>query len=461
MDNQKKAEILYGDIGDYLSREEKLAKLRQGRSFFGIDLNPIHPNEHGDWLTTRDEAFQNYIPLESEKKFAGNSRGFFEGYSLGIASNKDAFVYNFSKTKMIESVGQMVSFYNDQRVKFNASSKGTSAKDFVQYDPSRIVWTDLFLKGINDNKALTADVKNVAVSLYRPFCKQSFFYEKQLLQRTYRQTELFPSPSSQNLVICVPGISGHKLFSPIISNCIADLHFNGDSQCFPLYYYEENKGEKQGALFDRTKSEKYTRRDGISDHIHKLALEQYGSDVTREDIFYYVYGILHSKEYRTRFADDLKKSLPRLPLVDRRGDFEIFSKAGRALANLHLNYENQKPSKQVRVMGEEYQNYHVTKMRFGKKGRDKDKTIIQYNDWIRLENIPLDAYEYEVNGKSALEWVMERYAISTDKSSGIVNDPNDWAKEHGKPRYILDLLLSLITVSVETLKIVRGLPKVF
>ena len=451
MDNQKKAEILYGDIGDYLSREEKLAKLRQGRSFFGIDLNPIHPNEHGDWLTTRDEAFQNYIPLESEKKFAGNSRGFFEGYSLGIGTNRDAWCYNSSERSLRENMKKTIDFYNE----IVASKK-------ITLDPQKISWSSSFDQKFKSNRSAKFTETSFREGIYRPFFKQYLYFDKFFNHRIGQMPRFFPSPSSQNLVVCVQGLNARKTFSAYISNAIIDLNaLEAGCQCFPLYYYEENKGEKQGALFDRTKSEKYTRRDGISDHIHKLALEQYGSDVTREDIFYYVYGILHSKEYRTRFADDLKKSLPRLPLVDRRGDFEIFSKAGRALADLHLNYETQKPPKQVRVMGEEYQNYHVTKMRFGKKGRDKDKTIIQYNDWIRLENIPLEAYEYEVNGKSALEWGMERYAISTDKSSGIVNDPNDWAKEHGKPRYILDLLLSLITVSVETLKIVRGLPKVF
>lgn len=229
-------------------------------------------------------------------------------------------------------------------------------------------------------------------------------------------------------------------------------------QCFPLYYYEENKTNAQASLFANKQVERYTRKDGISDFIHQKAIVQYGGDVTKEDIFYYVYGILHSPEYRKRFVDDLKKSLPRLPLVKNKGDFEIFSRAGRALADLHLNYENRKPPKTVYVIGAESGNFHVEKMRFGGKGKEKDKTLIQYNSSIRIENIPLNAYEYIVNGKSAIEWIMERYAISTDKASGIVNDPNDWAIEHNQPRYILDLVLSIITVSIETMRIVHSLP---
>ena len=454
-----KAKIHYCDIGDYLTREQKLEKIRLSKHFDGLDLVEIHPNEHGDWLTARDEAFQTFIPMESEKKFAGNSTGFFEGYSLGVASNKDAFVYSFGRKSLENTVDRMVSFYENQRRLFNESNE-KQADCFVKFDSTQIVWTDLFLKSIERDERFSFETNCVSVSMYRPFQKQMFAYKKQLLQRTYRQLDIFPHLSSQNLVICVPGAGGTKDFSPLIANGITDLHFNGDSQCFPLYCYEENKTEAQAGLFENKNAEKYTRKDGISDFIHQKALSQYGGDVTKEDIFYYVYGILHSPEYRERFADDLKKSLPRLPLVKSKGDFDVFSKAGRALADLHLDYENRKPPKSVRVIGAESGNFHVEKMRFGGKGKDKDKTIIQYNSLIRIENIPLEAYQYIVNGKSAVEWIMERYAISTDKASGIVNDPNDWASEHNQPRYILDLVLSLISVSVETMRIVHSLPKV-
>ena len=147
--------------------------------------------------------------------------------------------------------------------------------------------------------------------------------------------------------------------------------------------------------------------------------------------------------------------LPRLPLVEKPVDFWAFSKAGCALAELHLNYETQPQHPEVVVTGAEQGKFRVEKMRFPDK---QDKTTIEYNPWITLSHIPQEACEYVVNGRSAVEWIMERYQIKTDKASGITNDPNDWAEEQGKPRYILDLLLSVITVSVETMKIVNGLP---
>ena len=264
----------------------------------------------------------------------------------------------------------------------------------------------------------------------------------------------FPGKTAYNIVICVSPSSSDGL-SLLITNCIANLHFNGDTQSFPLYYYEERQ-KSSPTLFDAGSENEFIRRDGVSDFILERAQKLYGNRVTKEDIFYYVYGILHSPEYRTRFANDLKKMLPRIPLVDEPREFWLFSKAGRELAELHINYESVPPYKGVTVTGAEKGLFNVDKMRFPKKG---EKETIIYNSYITISNIPDQAYEYVVNGKSAIEWIIERYQITTHKESGITNDPNDWAKEVSNPRYILDLLLSVINVSVKTVGIVEGLPE--
>jgi predicted helicase len=279
--------------------------------------------------------------------------------------------------------------------------------------------------------------------------------------------------------VSAPG--GNKDLSALISDCIPDLHFNGDTQCFPLHFYEVQE-IKQTNLFQQA-GVNYVRRDGVTDFVLKQARERYGNMVSKEDVFYYVYGFLHSPTYRETFAADLKKMLPRLPLVEKTEDFWAFSRAGRKLAELHLNYESVPPHPTVVTLynpldlsdsptfeklanlshvangkdEKEYLNYRVEKMRFPKK--DQKDSII-YNSQITIENIPAKAYEYVVNGKSAIEWVMERYAVSVHKESGIKNDPNNWATEHNQPRYILDLLLSVINVSVQTVEIVEGLPKI-
>ena len=291
--------------------------------------------------------------------------------------------------------------------------------------------------------------------MYRPFNKLVCYFNRQFNNCVYKIPNIFPEYKYNNNVICVSGIGVLKNFSCIVTNFLPDLELIGKSQCFPLYWYDK-KTLYQPTLFDGKNTAQYTRHDGITDFILERCRTNYSPKVTKEDIFYYVYGLLHSPDYRRSFAANLKKELPRLPLVEKPADFWAFSKAGRALADLHLNYETQPPCPDVVVEGAESGQFQVKKMRFPNKA---DKSVIEYNPWIKLTHIPLDAYEYVVNGRSPIEWIMDRYQIRTDKDSGITNDPNDWATEHGKPRYILDLLLSVITVSLETLKIIQGLPK--
>ena len=252
----------------------------------------------------------------------------------------------------------------------------------------------------------------------------------------YQIPKLFPTREHENLVISISGVGSSKDFSALITNCIPDLQLEFNGQCFPLYWYDDNTADIAD-LFSTANYEmdKYIKRDGVSDYVLKLCGNQYGykAGITKEDIFYYVYGVLHSPDYRTAFSADLKKMLPRLPLVDSLDDFRAFSTAGRALANIHLNYETVEPYKATIVSFEAGNsvNYRVDpKMRFGKNGKEEDKSKIIYNNQITISGIPLEAYDYVVNGKSAIEWIMERYAISTHKDSGICNDPNDWAAEH-------------------------------
>ena len=466
-----KAKIHYYDIGDYLSREDKLRIIREFGSVERIPWTILQPNEHGDWINHRNEMFKQFIPIEPEKKFAKGQKAFFETYSAGILTSKDAWLYNSSKKLLMKNVLHMVDFYNEELRRFNEAKKTDNtiiAKSFVDYDSSNIIWSDLFLNDIERGIAYEFEESAICESLYRPFYKQQLCYEKQFIQRTYQQLKLFPTPNHKNIVICVSGIGAGKDFSPLITNIVPNYHTLDTDQCFPLYWYDDSDADvidlfNQGA---EKKADRYVRKDGVTDWILTTARKQYGYKVTKEDIFYYVYGLLHSPDYRTAFATDLKKSLPRLPLVEKADDFWAFSKAGRALTDLHLNYETIETYKKCLVLhapltnkGDSV-NYRVEKMRFGKiDSKTADKSVIHYNHAITIEGIPAEAYEYVVNGKSAIEWIMERYAVTTDKKSGITNDPNDWAREHDDEKYILNLLLRVINVSVQTVEIVKELPK--
>ncbi len=456
-----KAEIFYHDIGDYISRGEKINIIKNLGTVSNTKFNwqKLDTNEHGDWINQRNDIFSTLIPVEPERKFDLKTPSFFNTYAIGVVTNRDAWVYGFSKNVISNNISRLISFYNEQEAAYKIEKQKKprlAIDDFIDTDASKISWTVNLKKDIEKGVCHKFNSKKLTSGIYRPFCKQNLYFDKPFIERPGLSPMLFPNPESENKVICITGIGARNEFSALISNGIFNLDAIEKSQCLPLYYYEEKQKNSLG-LFDDTGDSLHTKRDGISDFIFDRCKVTYGKNVSKEDVFYYVYGFLHSTEYRELFANDLKKMLPRLPLVEDVKDFWKFSKAGRALADLHINYETVPPFKGLKVKGADSEFYIVEKMRFPKK--DQKDTII-YNSKIIIENIPAKAYEYVVNGKSAIEWIMERYQLTTHKESGIKNDPNDWAKEVGNPRYILDLLLSVINVSVLTVEIVEGLPKV-
>ncbi len=455
----EKAKIHYHDIGDYLSREEKLARIRDWGSMANAQMpwQNLEANEYGDWISQRNDVFGEFVAL-GDKEDKSSATFFNPFYSRGIATARDAYCYNFSKLKLEATIHEFIDYYELQRVNFQTAlqqNNNLKLENFIDFDTIKVTWNRGLKNDMSRSKKIYFKQESVLVGLYRPFSRQNVYFAQELNDMVYQIPKLFPNPQCKNLVISVAGVGGSKEFTAIITDLIPDVQLEFNGQCFPLYYYEEQQ-KQSPSLFDAVSEEQYVRRDGISDFILGRAQQQYGKNVSKEDIFYYVYGFLHSPEYRQTFANDLKKMLPRLPLVDEVRDFWAFSKAGRALADLHLHYENVPPHPAVQVAGAESGDFRVEKMRFPQKGQ---KDTIVYNHKISLSNIPARAYEYVVNGKPAIEWIMERYQVTVHKESGIQNDPNDWAAEVGQPRYILDLLLSVINLSVQTVEIVEKLPR--
>ena len=463
-----KAHIHYHDIGDYLSREDKLKKIKELGSVGNplMQWTEIEPNEHGDWLNKRSELFNLFTPLGNKDDKKDKKTFFVPYYSNGLKTQRDSWCYNSSLAVVKEKAVEQIGFYNEQ---CRLLSQGDIAE--VDYSTSKISWTRAVLADAHKCRLYNVEECQYVESIYRPFFKQHLLFYKPLNEMVYQIPKLFPTSRHKNLVICVSGIGASKDFSALMTDLIPCLDMVEKSQCFPLYWYDDSTADiadlfTQGARDDGADMDRWVRRDGVTDWILSTARKQYGPKVAKEDIFYYVYGILHSPDYRAAFSADLKKSLPRLPLVDSADDFGTFSKAGRDLAELHLGYETVEPYAGCRIVFSPLtdrggsMNYRVEKMRFGKKdSKTADKSAIYYNSGITVENIPLEAYDYVVNGKSAIEWIMERYAVTVNKDSGIRNDPNDWAAEHGDEKYIFNLLLRIITVSLETMKIVRSLPE--
>ncbi|MBX3410305.1 MAG: DEAD/DEAH box helicase [Phycisphaeraceae bacterium] len=479
------AVLRYHDIGDYLSREEKLAIVADTASISGLakagKWQTLPPNADHDWINQRDPAFEHFMPLGDKQDEAAKT--LFETYTMGVVTARDAWVYNFSTAALEANIHSLVEAYNKDVRAYEVACTGLAKKDYpdlesiVTSDPKRISWTRALKAHAARFRVIEGSAGQIRETAYRPFCKQRLFYSRVLNEMVLKTPMLFPTSAHENAAICVSGMGSRSGFCVSVANRLPDLSFadkSSGSQCFPLYLYEPADAKpKDGLLIDTAAEGEivggYRRRDAITDAALKMFRATYGPKVTKEDIFYYVYGVLHSPEYRTRFASNLKKQLPRIPLTKEAADFQRFSQAGRDLAHWHLNYETIDPyplTEHCDVLAIEPEKlYTVTKMTYARPTAEQkaaglkwDKTRILYNSHITLSGIPPEALDYVVNGKPALEWVLERYQVTVDKDSGIRNDPNDWSREHKQPRYIIDLVKRVVRVSIETVKIVKSLP---
>lgn len=464
--SQASGQIYFHDIGDYLSREEKLEKIGSYVSVAGIpQWQQINPDEHGDWLKQRDNSFSQFIVLGDKK---GDAPKLFENFSLGVVTNRDAWAYNSSSKKLATNMSNMIGFYNAESESFNLVNKELDTKarqkkvdEFIDTNPARISWSRGLKQAVALNKRYQFAPELIARSVIKPFSRQWLYFSRDLNEMVLQMPKIFPNESANNSVICVPSSGGTVGFSVMIAASVVNLKFVGDggTQCFPLYLYDEAAQASDDDLFGEPLEGGLRRRDAVTDvGLAHFQSAYPGESLSKEDLFYYVYGILHSSDYRQRYADNLSKELPRIPAVKKAADFWAFSKAGRTLAELHLDYETVEPYPLTIEAKAPLTNadYHVEKMKFAKKG---DKSTVIYNQRITLKGIPEAAWDYVVNGKAALEWVMERQAVRTDKASGIVNDANDWAVETmGNPKYPLELFQRVVTVSQRTQDIVNGLP---
>ena len=462
-------ELHYHDIGDYLSREEKLAIIEGFGCLDGMEWQRLMPNNEGDWINQRDPAFDKFMPLGDKE--AGDAQAVFGMYSQGLLSARDAWAYNMSQDALADNMRRLIDAFNTDRASYASACEGKQkdqwpeVEDVIDTDPRRISWTHNLKEDVRRGKEYAFEDVFIVASMYRPFSKQWLYFNRRFNERVYQQPKLFPTPNHLNVVIDLTGMGARKPFSAFVCSLLPDYEVTEKGQCFPLYWYEKAdekiKAKPQEEMFAAAAGSPdkggYIRHDAITDWAVATFRDHYHNQaITKEDIFWYVYGILHSPEYKSRFAADLKKMLPRIPFAQ---DFWAFSKAGLKLGEWHLNYETIAPyplTEEAKRLVMEGDDYRVKKMVFGKKDGKTDKTVIVYNDHLTLRDIPLEAYDYVVNGKPALEWIMERYAITVDKASGIQNDPNAWSDD---PRYIIDLVKRIVRVSVESARIVKVLPE--
>ncbi len=456
-ESNEKGVIHYRDIGDYLNRRQKLDILKDVVEDDPA-WNELMPDKHGDWLDQRDDSYTTFIPMGVQNGTRKLPTGLFSTWSAGVKTNRDPWCYNSDKMVIEANMRKTVGTYLSELERWQASGKPSDVQSFLTSDETSIKWTFEVYEDIKRERIAEYHPSHIRLASYRPFFKQWQYMDSQFNNRVYLQPQLFPYPEAQNLEIVI----GER--GPFISSCVPDLELDHHGQCFPLYWYVKDESADDGSLLagvDARSVDKhgYVRHDAITDTGLKVFRETYPNlRIGKEDIFYYVYGVLHSPEYRERFANNLKKELPRIPLVK---DFKAFMKAGRALAHLHLDYESLEPWPVMEV-GDKANPGRTEKMVYPRKVKDKDTgkkvpdlTVLRVAENLTIEGIPLRAYDYVVNGKTAIGWLIDRYKVTTDKKSGIVNDPNEYSDD---PRYIVDLVEKVIRVSVETLDIVDGLP---
>ncbi|WP_026088193.1 DEAD/DEAH box helicase, partial [Bartonella rattaustraliani] len=435
-ESQQRGKIYFCDIGDYLKRKEKLAIIESFKSIDGLKQKQgwqfITPNKHGDWIKQRDDSFKTFVALGIKK---GHDKKLVETFSCGVVTSRDAWVYHSSHKVLTKNMSAMITFYNSEVESFNSTSSHTNRKasanivnDFVNSDASKISWSRALKQHLAKGKIFNFEEACLIQSLYRPFTKQWLYYNRIFNEIVYQMPRIFPiGQAFENKVIQVTGTGAKKDFSALMTKTLPDLNvIDGGSQCFPRYIYEDatvsnGKNKKQSHLFESSMKDGeiagLQRRDALTDEgLAHFKAAYPGEKISKDDLFYYVYGILHSEDYRARYADNLSKELPRIPCVRTAEDFWKFVTAGRELGYLHVNYESIKPypvsfkkgDPKLTDISNPEEFYYVTKMEFAKvkKCKKKDKSTVIYNDHITMTDIPLEAYEYIVNGKPALEWVM-------------------------------------------------------
>ena len=465
--------IHFHDIGDYLDQKQKLAIIRDFGSVEGISeakgWKDITPDENNDWLDQVDRSFDKFIEIGNKDK-GGRSAVLFDNYSVGVMTGRDAWAFNFSQTKLAKNVDRSIEFHNSEVVRLEGQEEAQIEKS-LNYDDKKISWSREFKRNVAKGKAISTQNGRVVRAIYRPFTTSNLFFSRDYNEIVGQFDKFYPNETSPNRFFMISGVGSRASSLPLMMAHFPSRDTIEKGQCFPLYLYEESQPDD--GLFAASGDQRVglTRRDAITDEgVAHFQAAYPGEVISKEDLFYYIYGLLHSPDYRERFANNLAKQLPRIPAVKTFADFVAFRDAGRALGDLHMNFETIAPYMVTFKEGDhalinEAQDdpkkfYRVKKMKFGGKGKEKDRTTVLYNEHITMQNIPLEAYDYVVNGKPALEWVMERQVVKTDKASGIINDANDYANETvGDPCYPLLLFQRVITVSLETMLIVNGLPE--
>ena len=435
------AEVWIYSVDDYLKAREKQKFLTDFENYTNVPMKEMRIDPNHTWLTEGLHAeFDTFIPMGTKEVKGTNGEAIgaiFKNYSCGVATSRDAWVYNFNPNTLTENVQRMIKTYNAEVDLWKRRGPNEANVDkFVTYDDTEIKWSSALKQQLTRGQIAEFANTKIRESLYRPFTKSNLFFDRVLNQRVHVFPSFFPNPEieRENRLIWLKIGRAWPMFA-LMTNKISDALPQGGSQCFPFYTYDEDGNPN--------------RQENITDWALGQFQDHYNDDtITKWDIFHYTYGLLHHPDYREKYEMNLKRDLPHIPFTE---DFWGFANAGAQLADLHINYESAPKYdglQDIETPGMKV-NWRVEKMSLS-----KDKTQLRYNDFLTLEGIPAEVYDYQLGNRSALEWVIDQYRVKVDRRSGIVNDPN----RETAPQYIVDLLGRVISVSLRTVEIVNDLP---
>ena len=437
----KSAEIFYAHVDEFWRKEEKYNYLNSKGHYQNIDWQQITPDSRYTWFTEGLHAeFDTFLPIGSKAAKASKTNRvetLFKTYSVGVVTARDAWVYNFNRNALTENLTQMMEYYNGQVFRWERqSNRDINLNDFIDTDDTKIKWSRSLKSRLKTGTMAEFSAENVRASLYRPFTKSYLYFHRMMNECVYVFPSIFPTPDTEteNRVICFSGTGSNKPLQVMVAAMIPSHDFLEKTQCFPFYTYDEDGTNRQ---------------ENITDWVLTEFRTHYGDEtITKWDIFYYNYALLHHPAYREKYEMNLKRDLPHIPFAE---DFWGFANAGTALADLHVNYESAPKYDELKYIETPGMpiDWRVEKMRLS-----KDKTQLKYNDFLMLDGIPVEAFDYRLGTRSALEWVVDQYRVKIDKRSGIRNDPN----RADQPQYIVDLIGRVISVSLRTVEIVGNLP---
>ena len=432
--------IYYTRVDEFWRKDQKYRYLEGMEHYGNIEWEPIRPDRRHNWLTEGLHAeFDTFLPIgtkEVKRAKEGDGKAIFSLYSSGVVTSRDVLTFSHHLGILRKRVRKFIEIYNstvDRKRRYDP--KGT-VEDFIDTNDPRIKWSRQVKASLRKLEVSHFDEAHFRTSMYRPFNLRYLYFDDFWNEERYQLHRIFPTLLSEkdNRVICVSGLGSNKPFQTFATSVIPCFDILEKTQCFPYYIYDEDGSN---------------RRENITDWTLDHFRSHYRDDtISKWDIFHYVYGLLHHPHYRERYQANLKRELPRIPFAP---DFRAFAEAGARLATIHVGYEEQPEYSLSKVETPDMPlDWRVEKMRLS-----KDKTQLRYNDFLALDGIPAEAFNYRLGNRSALEWVIDQYRVKTDKRSGIVNDPN----REDDPQYILRLIGKVIGVSLETVKIVEGLPE--